>query len=667
MEALYYKKFSLCMNEYLKEYDELPGFKYVLKKTNEKCNNDEITKLQKRIYEQIHYEITHNVETKSKEEREYQIRYLDAIKETLITHAHDRCLVKAPTGAGKTYMAFVSLANIIKSSSDQSTILMFVSPLLKINEQCIDENNIAILTNPAFTINRKPFVGYQINCKNNNKVQIIQSLWDNDNIIFSSTYESYQKAFEYISEYNKETNCNKKIKCCIFDECHTIKDEFHKLNYAISSKDSDKTKSKWKDIFNSDLITKRLFLTATPNKWQCENVDGYKQFVPLYGNTIEKTSVAELIKLGYLAPINTYRAIISDNYENEHDVIPRPDTVESILMMATKYGRKRICVFVNRRANAETLITTFNEKGYRDKYNLKFTLYFDKLNCEATYYDSNDINDFYKSDEKERALDDPKLNEIRIIFSCKKMCMGVDAPPIDCVVFADPRMNYGEMKQCIGRGLRKFILLDNSMKNCAILLFTTQKREFDNMMIGFLKFAKDELEYEIIPDNTSSTSTRKKKGKSVSRFIEPTPIFTNGKYDGEKVVDIELFERFCSGYNNITLKENNNILNNNFSYSIITECYIYNIKYNYESFRLVINYICENINLTIIKQKTKLNIVNGEKTDKGYYYLSNINASVQRISYNKAMLEIVNITQLLNIPIVLKIKLKNGEIVTYKN
>ena len=31
------------------------------------------------------------------------------------------------------------------------------------------------------------------------------------------------------------------------------------------------------------------------------------------------------------------------------------------------------------------------------------------------------------------------------------------------------------------------------------------------------------------------------------------------------------------------------------------------------------------------------------------------------------MLEIVNITQLQNIPIVLKIKLKNGDLVTYKN
>jgi superfamily II DNA or RNA helicase len=551
MEELYYNKFSLCMNEYLKEYDELPGFKYVIKTTGEKCNNIEITNLQKSVYNKIHYEITHNVERKVKEEREYQTRYLDAIKETLIIQEHDRCLVKAPTGAGKTYMAFASLANMISSSTEQSTILMFVSPLLKINEQCIDETNIAILTNPAFTNNRKPFVGYQINCKNNNKEQIIQSLWDNENIILSSTYDSYQKAFEYISEYNKETECNRKIKCCIFDECHTIKDEFHKLNYDTSSKDSNNTKSKWSDIFNSELITKRLFLTATPNKWQCENVDGYKPYMSLYGNIIEKTSIAELIKLGYLAPINTYRAIISDNYENVLDTLPRPDTVESILMMATKYERKRICVFVNRRANAESLITTFNEKGYRDKYKLKFTLYFDKLNCDATYYDSNDINDFYKSDEKERANDDPELNEIRIIFSCKKMCMGVDTPPINCVVFADPRMNYGEMKQCIGRGLRKFILPDNSMKSCAILLFTTQKRDFDNMMISFLKFAKDELEYEILPDNTSSLSfiRKKKRAQKTQKHISgPKPMFNQGEiYDGVKVIDVELFERFCCG------------------------------------------------------------------------------------------------------------------------
>lgn len=663
MDKYYFQEFRKCMEHYLKEYEELPGIKYVLKKTKSVCNSKAVTTLQKEVYDTLVYELTHDIEVSEKEVREYQYQYLDNIKQQLAEK--QRCLVVAPTGAGKTFITFIALSSMIINPA-MSYIFMFVSPLLKINEQCIEDVNMRLLTDNRFTKNVKPFVGYQINCKHNNKSEIFTSLKRNENIMLSSTFDSYQKAFEYIKEYNKKHKANKQIHCCVFDECHMIKKEFHNINYEATSKDSDKTKNKWNNIFQNKLITNRIFLSATPNECQITDIKAYKNHLDLYGNKIECINIAELIKQKYLAPITTYRAIVSDNYENEKDNLPRPDTVESIMKMITKYNRKRICVFVNRRANAETLVSTFNKKGYRESHDLKFTLYFDNVGCSEEYFDSKDINDFYKSNETAREVDDPNFEGVRIIFSCKKMCMGVDAPPIDCIVFADPRMNYGEMKQCIGRGLRWFVYPDGSIKDCALLLFTTQKREFDNMMMAFLKFAKNELEYEIIPNNAKLVSTKGKKTSKL-KFSEPEPIFTDGKYDGKKVIDVELFERFCSGYNNLSLKQNNNILNNDFSYSVIKECYINNIKYNYESFRLVINYICQNMDLDIIKQKSKLNIVDGEKTDKGYYYLSDINSSIQRISYNKAMSEIINISQVMNISIKLIIELKNKTVVTYEN
>ena len=66
------------------------------------------------------------------------------------------------------------------------------------------------------------------------------------------------------------------------------------------------------------------------------------------------------------------------------------------------------------------------------------------------------------------------------------------------------------------------------------------------MMIGFLKFAKNELEYELIPGiETNQKSENKKDRKKLDTEVKP--LFVGGKYEGEKIIEVELFDRFCCG------------------------------------------------------------------------------------------------------------------------
>jgi superfamily II DNA or RNA helicase len=574
MDSFYYDKFSKCMKDYLITFEELPGFKYVLKTTKEECTNKQITRKQKRIYDKIYKELEYveedcdNVEKYTTISSEiiphtYQQEYFDKVNRELNTS--NKCLLKAPTGAGKTFMSFVLSGMNIKHTSEQN-IIIFVSPLLKINSQCICDDNLRLLIDKRFTDNKKPFKSYEVNCKHKNKEAIIKSLKSEDNIIFSTTYQSYNKVLNLIDTFNKENNTHIKINFTIYDECHIIKRSYHRLN------DNTTINEKYDNIFNHSLYEKKLFLSATPYLYQYQYLDNYKNYLDLYGNMVECINIKKLIDAGHLAPINTFHAVINDNYSDNNiddndaeevvsdtesesnytQLTEKPDTVESIIKLITNENRKRICVFVNRRNNAYNLAQTIYKLGYKSEYNLKIILYFDNVKTfDKKYYDSNDINDFYKKNKLERRKDDPNFEEIRIIFSCKKMCMGVDAPPIDTIVFADPRMNYAEMCQCIGRGLRVFKYVNGTYKTCAILLFTTQNREFDEMMISYLRYAKEELEFDIQPNmnNASEYSTNKqRKKKEIIKPNDPKPLFKDdGRYEGVKLIDLALFKEFCCG------------------------------------------------------------------------------------------------------------------------
>jgi hypothetical protein len=100
---------------------------------------------------------------------------------------------------------------------------------------------------------------------------------------------------------------------------------------------------------------------------------------------------------------------------------------------------------------------------------------------------------------------------------------------------------------------------------------------------------------------------------------------------------------------------------NSFINSEIIKCNINNIICDKLKYISILKMIYEIINDPIkIMSKTKLNIRSDEYTDKGYYYIKNLNISIQYRDTNTNLLEIINQCIENNISISMEIKLNNS-------
>lgn len=141
----------------------------------------------------------------------------------------------------------------------------------------------------------------------------------------------------------------------------------------------------------------------------------------------------------------------------------------------------------------------------------------------------------------------------------------------------------------------------------------------------------------------------------------------------EDTIIITNIERFTISFDNgnMILKRKKDKskfnLTEDFTKSIIKNCYIENKKYEYSSYNAIIKHLFKLFDSDFIKNKSTLNVVSGKKTDKGYYYLEELDISYQGVSTNKAIQEIVSITKLTATSIKLEIELNNKKIVTFEN
>lgn len=117
----------------------------------------------------------------------------------------------------------------------------------------------------------------------------------------------------------------------------------------------------------------------------------------------------------------------------------------------------------------------------------------------------------------------------------------------------------------------------------------------------------------------------------------------------------------------ITISNIDEIKDYDFSNSNILNCEINDkseTRLKYKSILESIYYII-NDGTKIIKN-TKLNILTLAKTDSGFYYLEKIGISVQGVSSDKCLFEIMNQCIKNKIKITMRIKLFNGKIVNIK-
>jgi len=564
--------FEKLIEDYHSKKNRLPKLSTLVDNEDDIYIEDEeyINTVYKPIYEKI---ISTYQVKKTFKPRNYQNEIINTVLDEYKTK--DRVGIKAPTGSGKTKMAFITMANMITCVNPK--VFVFVSPLLRINKQCLKDTHI--LTLPEFnkSNNKNEFKDIEVNSKNNKYLDDIKSAQTgNYNIILSTTYKSLHKIFEIK---------NITIDMLVLDECHMIPSKvheetyFHNLelqeNYSdINTEEMEELKKnnmmlkkkEWFDLFHSKQVLKRLFISATPYNYQ-EN-DKEK-----YGSFIEKVKVGHLIKQGYLSKVQTYISKVNDRYNEETsgENNDRPDMAKSIINFIIKTNSYRMCIFVNNTKNAEILknsIINLNEfKTFKDTTGLTILepiLYVGKSNeKELEKFSNNETPDNFND------------KEVRIIISCKKLSMGVDIPCIDSVSFADPRMNKADISQCIGRGLRYF-KINNKAKVCSVLLIDYATRDDKNKMIcAYLEYLKDsELIYSIerkIKDVSVSPNNKKDcqcENNSKDCCNCKIRLLEINKYDGNLEVECEYYENYSS-----YIKEEHKISDTLYNYQLAKENY----------------------------------------------------------------------------------------------
>lgn len=244
--------------------------------------------------------------------REPQQNVLNKIRFSIVTGSK-RILVSAPTGFGKTILAY----EICKNAIEKGNRVLFTSHRIQLAHQ---SKNVFSDLNPSY-------------------LQGSNSDYDETKLLTVATIQTL---------INREV---KEPKIIIIDEIH----------YAYSS------------ILIQSLFTKfpdAIFigLSATP-------VDDRGYLLEGFDSIIDDYQTADLIRLGWLVPFSIYSPVQIDlsnvplsgsDYDNEEleKVVNKEDITNSIVENYIKYGedRKFLCFAVNKK-HADELNLAFSKKG----------------------------------------------------------------------------------------------------------------------------------------------------------------------------------------------------------------------------------------------------------------------------------------------------------------
>ena len=186
-----------------------------------------------------------------------------------------------------------------------------------------------------------------------------------------------------------------------------------------------------------------LGLTATP-----ERMDGKNIYEICDYNVPYEISLKEAINKGALVPFHYYGIYDETDYSSLHLVKGRYDEKELnetyignvkrydlIYKYYMKYRSKRALGFCCSRQHAEEMAMEFCKRG---------------IESVAVY--SNADSEF--SEDRDRAIEKLKNQEIRVIFSVDMFNEGVDIAALDMVMFLRPTESPIVFLQQLGRGLR---------------------------------------------------------------------------------------------------------------------------------------------------------------------------------------------------------------------
>lgn len=186
-----------------------------------------------------------------------------------------------------------------------------------------------------------------------------------------------------------------------------------------------------------------LGLTATP-----ERMDGKNIYEICDYNVLYEISLKEAINKGMLVPFHYYGIYDETDYSSLHLIKGRYDEKELnetyignikrydlIYKYYMKYRSKRALGFCCSRRHAEEMAKEFCKRG-----------------IEAVAVYSNADGEF--SEDRDKAIEKLKKQEIKMIFSVDMFNEGVDIATLDMVMFLRPTESPIVFLQQLGRGLR---------------------------------------------------------------------------------------------------------------------------------------------------------------------------------------------------------------------
>lgn len=447
---------------------------------------------------------------------DYQKIYITEMIKELIKNK--RCSNKTPTGGGKTCMVMKCLQNLEMENLINGTIIMTPRKILL--------NQIKNIFIEVFGLCEDDFYNFSDDKNINSLVKFIKN---KNHPIILLCYQSYDSFYNNII-----------IKGLINNFCYFM-DEYHEINNWRLTEEEAKRNNKSEELnqsieyFQNDDKNFYIFTSATPYKEQIENKK-------IFGETIEFINARQLIEQKRLSDFLTYAMEYDDNNKNTKTEI----LYEHII----KKQRKKSLSFHNTQRGAFLNWSRMVVKDAIDAY-----LYIgDNKDLKK------DIDDFLKNGNqkyKKYILDDNTISKINsetkkpeIVFVCKKITYGYDNKFIDCIFFTDRKNGLIDIKQVIGRGIRKY---NDKITHIVILLGKESISSNNNNTLGNYILSLKEIGYE---DKDPISFFTNKNSESLGGGKKQ-----NNQEGEESFIDLVLLKKFSSLFSQDSLSYHKYIFN----------------------------------------------------------------------------------------------------------